>query len=131
MDRKLICLDTSILIDYFRKKNKRKTFFFELTKDYEFTVSVITKLEIFSGANDEQQEFWKQAFRRFQILPLGENEVDEATRIIKTLRSQNQIIELPDILIGATAKTHNLELATLNEKHFDRIKDLRLILRRV
>lgn len=31
MDRKIICLDTSILIEYFRKKDKNKSFLIELT----------------------------------------------------------------------------------------------------
>ena len=44
MDKKLICLDTSILIDYYRKKNKEKTKFVELSKSYKFAISVITKL---------------------------------------------------------------------------------------
>ena len=129
MDRTLICLDSSVLIDYFRKKNKRKTFFFELSLTYRFAVSVMTKLEIFCGATDEQQTFWKQVFAGFQILPLEEREIDEATCIIKTLRTRNQMIELPDILIGASAKMHKLELATLNPKHFKRIEDLDLLTR--
>jgi len=129
MDKKLICLDTSILLEYFRKKNKQKTFFFELARQYEFAVSVITKLEIFTGSTEEQRAFWIQIFHRFRMLPLGEMEVDEATTIIKTLRAQNQMIELPDIFIGATAKTHNLELATLNAKHFARINNLQLLLK--
>ena len=130
MDRKLICLDTSILIDYFRKQKKGNTFFFELANNYTFALSVMTKLEIFSGVTDEQQAFWQEVFHRCQILPLGEQEIDEATRIIKTLRSRNHIIELPDILIAATAKISNLELATLNKKHFERIDNLQLILRK-
>jgi predicted nucleic acid-binding protein len=129
MDRKLICLDSSVLIDYFRKKNKRKTFFFELSQQYRFAVSVMTKLEIFCGATDDQQAFWKQVFADFQILPLEEFEIDEATSIIKRLRRRNQMIELPDILIGATAKLHHLELATLNPKHFKRIEHLDLVTR--
>ena len=80
MDQKLICLDTSILIDYFRKQKKGRTFFFELAKDYAFALSVITKLEIFSGVTDEQQTFWQAVFRKCQILPLGEQEIDEASK---------------------------------------------------
>jgi predicted nucleic acid-binding protein len=86
MDRELICIDTSVLIDYFRRQDKRKTFFFKLSKDHDFAVSVMTKLEIFCGATEEQQEFWQQVFHRVHIFPLGEEEIDEATEIIKILR---------------------------------------------
>jgi tRNA(fMet)-specific endonuclease VapC len=37
------------------------------------------------------------------------------------------MIDLADILIGATAITHNIPIATLNEKHFNRIKALEII----
>jgi predicted nucleic acid-binding protein len=37
------------------------------------------------------------------------------------------MIEIPDMLIGATAKANNLKLATLNKKHFERIKNLEII----
>jgi predicted nucleic acid-binding protein len=38
------------------------------------------------------------------------------------------MIDLADILIGATALTHDIPLATLNRKHFERIKGLEIIL---
>lgn len=128
MDRKLICIDTSVLIDYFRKGNKRNSFLFELTETHTFAISVITKLEILNGSNEEQRAFWDKLFHRCEIIPLGDREVEKASSIIKKLKSQNKIIELPDILIGATAVTNNLELATLNKAHFERIDDLKLIL---
>lgn len=129
MVRHVICLDSSVLIDYFRKKNKRKTFFFELSQTYRFAVSVMTKLEILCGATEAQQLFWKQVFADFHMLPLGESEIDEAAHIIRQLRQRNQMIDLPDILIGATAKTHQLELATLNARHFMRIEHLDVLTR--
>lgn len=51
MDRQIICLDTSVLVEYFRKKDKSKSFFIELTFKYKFAISVITKLEILNGSN--------------------------------------------------------------------------------
>ena len=129
MAKPLICLDTSVLIDYFRKGNKRKTFFFKLAKDYRFAISVLTKFEILIGSNEEQRGFWEQLFSAFEIIPLDQEEVEIASEIIKKLKSQNKIIELPDILIGATALTHGLKLATLNEIHFRRIESLSLIIK--
>jgi predicted nucleic acid-binding protein len=42
MARRLICLDTSVLIDYFRKEKKERSFLFKLAKNYIFAISVIT-----------------------------------------------------------------------------------------
>ncbi len=127
MDAEIICLDTSILIDYFRKSKKEQTLFFDLSKSFCFAVSVITKLEIYSGATDEQKEFWNKLFAKMLILPINEQEINVAIDIIKTLRKENQIIDLADILIAATAITNHLKLSTLNIKHFNRIANLKLI----
>jgi len=37
------------------------------------------------------------------------------------------MIDLADILIGATALAYNIPIATLNTKHFDRIKGLDIV----
>jgi len=43
------------------------------------------------------------------------------------LKSKNKLIELSDLLIGATAKAYNLKVATLNVKHFENIDGIDLI----
>jgi tRNA(fMet)-specific endonuclease VapC len=43
------------------------------------------------------------------------------------LLKANKMIDLADILIGATAVTYNIPIATLNFKHFDRIEGLKII----
>ena len=67
MGKELICLDTSILIEYYRKKNKSETKFVQLSKNYSFAISVIAKFEILTGINENQQEFWEQVFRKVKI----------------------------------------------------------------
>jgi tRNA(fMet)-specific endonuclease VapC len=127
MDKELICLDTSILIDYFRKKNKEKTKFVSLSKKYKFAISVITKLEILTGINSYQSEFWKSIFEKIEIIPLKENEVEIAAQIIKDLRQKNKIIGLKDILIALSAISKRIKISTLNLKDFKRIDDLKII----
>ena len=52
MENQVICLDTSVLIDYFRKVIKSKSFFYELTNEFDlFAVSAITEYEIYYGSN--------------------------------------------------------------------------------
>ena len=59
MENELVCLDTSLLIDYFRKTNKANSHLFKLTQNYShFAVSVITQYEIYVGSNIEQDLFW-------------------------------------------------------------------------
>jgi len=127
MDQKIILLDTSILIDYYRKKNKANSKLVTLAKKYDFSISVITRLEILTGINKKQEDFWSNVFNEMKVLPLFENDVDIAANIIRTLRKENQIIGLKDILIASTALANDLSLATLNFKDFERIKGLYII----
>lgn len=124
----MICLDTSILIDFFRKEKKENSLFFRLTQQYRiFTVSVITEYEIFVGSNQEQQEFWENFFSRIVVLPFDSASSQMAVHIFKDLKAKNKLIEIPDIFIAATAMQNNLPLATTNLKHFDRIEGLDLV----
>jgi len=56
MARRIVLLDTSILIDYFRKKDKTKTMFYQLADDFdEYKISAVTEYEIYSGTNEDQK----------------------------------------------------------------------------
>lgn len=130
MERKVVCIDTSVIIDYYRKKNKSKTLFFELTKTYSiFVVSAITEYEIFIGnLNTEQEKFWTDFFERIIVLPLDSETVKFAVEIYRQLKSKNKLIDIPDILIAASAIKNNVSFATLNKKHFERIELLKELL---
>ena len=127
MDKDIVCLDTSILIDYYRKKNKTKTKFVQLSEKYNFAISVITKLEILTGINENQREFWTHVFEKIKILSLNQDDVEIAAQTIQTLRKRNKIIGLKDILIASTAIANDLPLSTLNLKDFKRIENIRII----
>ena len=59
MASKLILIDTSVLIDYYRKTDKaNSTLISLLRRGFTFAVSVITKYEIYSGATLNQINFW-------------------------------------------------------------------------
>ncbi len=124
----IVCLDTSVLIDYYRKKDKSKSLFYKLTKEYSlFAVSAITEYEIYSGSNPEQDKYWNDFFRLILVLPFDSDVNKIAVKESRALKVKNKSIEIPDLLIGATALKHKLKLATLNKKHFERLEDLELI----
>jgi tRNA(fMet)-specific endonuclease VapC len=131
MENQIICLDTSVLIDYFRKVNKSKSFFYELTKEYDlFAVSAITEYEIYYGSNADQDFYWNDFFNKIISLPYN-SEANRATiRIERDLRQKNRLIDKPDIMIAGTAIANSLKLATLNIKHFERVIGLELIRRK-
>lgn len=127
MAKEIIVADTSLFIDYFRKQKKEKTVLFLLSEKYEIIISVITKLEVMIGANNEQKVFWSNVFESVTIVGLQEFEIDIATDLLKQLKKENKLIGLSDVLIAATALSRSLKLSTLNTKLFERIEKLKLI----
>ncbi|HEY8929912.1 MAG TPA: type II toxin-antitoxin system VapC family toxin [Mucilaginibacter sp.] len=128
MENEIILLDTSILIDFYRKKIKEKSAFFHLTGKYNlFAVSIITEYEIMIGSDANRVDYWNGFFNRVTILPFDKAANDTAIEITKQLKASNKLIEVPDIFIAATAKANNLKIATLNKKHFERISGLEII----
>ena len=124
----MICLDTSVLIDFYRKKNKSKSFFYELTNRYQlFAVSAITAYEVYAGSSTVQDEFWDKFFQTISVLPFDNDINKTAIDIQRELKRDRKQIEIPDLFIGATAIQHGLKLATLNTRHFERIVGLQII----
>ena len=121
-------IDTSILIDFYRKTDKNNSVWIELVKQhYQFVISAITKYEIFSGASESQLKFWNEVLQAIIIIPFDEITVNHAVEINSALKRKRKQIALADLFIAASAVSHNLPFATLNRKHFDRIEGLMII----
>lgn len=129
MADKIILLDTSILIDYYRKTDKENTVWIKLIDEgYAFGVSVITKFEIFSGATSAQVDFWDSILKAITIFPFNETCVDTAVQLQQALKRKRKQLDFADLFIAATALTFEPPIATLNKKHFERVDNLSLIL---
>lgn len=124
----MVLIVTSVLIEYFRKQDKTKTFLYELAGNQsDIYVSAVTKFEIWVGNRPNQIAFWQSLFLSLKTIPFGDLEAEEAGNIQQTLIKTGQQIGISDVLIGATAIVHGLPVATLNTKHFARINGLTLI----
>lgn len=128
METRTVLLDSSIIIEYFRKEKKSKSILYQLSDKYRFCLSTITIFEIKIGLKTERQwNDYRTLTKAIEILPIDEFCVDEAVKIYHHLKEQNKLIELADLLIAATAITNSLPLATLNTRHFENIKNLELL----
>jgi predicted nucleic acid-binding protein len=131
MDEKmegLICIDSSVLIEYFRKKNKTETLFAKLSLQYSgFIIPAVVHFEIYSGSTPQQKIFWDNLFSDFLIIPFTASISNKAIFILKYLKIMSVTVVFKDLMIAASALSHNFPLATLNEKHFNKIKGLQLI----
>ena len=124
----LICLDTDVLINHKRSKIKDKTLLFRLTEQgYQFAVTTITVYELLRGNDSDEDNFWKDFFRRIVVLQFDYNSAEQASSIYRYLKTKGKLIPTEDILIAAITLQKGIPLATYNIKHFERIEGLRLI----
>lgn len=120
--------DTSILIDFFRKTDKTKSLLVSLARDgYSFCISAITEYEIYSGATSAQIPYWEEFLERVNVMPFDKLAAKTAVEIDKSLKAIRKQIDTADLFIAAIAMSNNMLFATLNKKHFERIKGLNLL----
>ncbi|QJD79784.1 type II toxin-antitoxin system VapC family toxin [Spirosoma rhododendri] len=128
MEDKLILVDTSILIDFFRKTDKSNSALISLVRrGYSYCISAVTEYEIYIGATPAQIDFWNGFLDRTTVLPFDKLTANVAVDLTRTLKQNRNLIDIADLFIAATAIANNLPCATLNRKHFERITGLRMV----
>ncbi len=95
----------------------------------ELAISLITYGEIYEGIYfgrdpKKHEQALLSFLRGVEVLPLNKSIMKRFARIRGNLRGIGQLIGHMDVLIAATAITHNLTLVTGNIKHFRRIPGL-------
>lgn len=128
-DKKLM-VDSTILIDYFRKTDKENSKLVAHFRNYEHLyISSVTEFEVVNGATKQHLQFWDGMLARFIILDFDSRAARQAASIVAQLKSKRKTIDKPDLFIAATAVINNLTLDTLNLKHFTHIESLNLLTR--
>jgi len=127
-------LDTSIIIDLLRKKDKARDFIASHADDVLIT-STICEAEIAVGVYREESS--KVALRKeqaeklfssfYQVVTFDRGQAIIAGRFKAELSRVGYLIDDLDILIAAAATSYNATLVTSNPKHFERIKNLQLL----
>ncbi|OGH36949.1 MAG: hypothetical protein A2905_01030 [Candidatus Levybacteria bacterium RIFCSPLOWO2_01_FULL_36_10] len=122
-----ILIDTSIIIDFLRQKDKSNTLLYYFGHhQYQLHASIISHTESYAGKSiwerKEAMEILEKLFLNIRILPLDEKISKKAGQI----SAENNNLEIVDAIIASTAIYHNLKLATLNVKDFKKIKDIHL-----
>ena len=126
-----ILIDTSIIIDHLRQKDKSKTLLYYFRHhQYQLYASIVTHTESYAGKSiwekTEAMEALEKLFSYIKILPLEKEISKKAGQISAT----NHNVEIIDAIIAATALSHKLELATLNIKDFEKINGLKLFIKK-
>ncbi|MFH1959452.1 MAG: PIN domain-containing protein [Patescibacteria group bacterium] len=120
-----ILIDTSVLIAFDRDNSKslQELIKLKFTQSAELYISPLTEYEYFIGVpkSKKAQERSLLRFKELERVSLSGNIGQLAASL-----SQKYGTDAFDALLAATAITENLQLATLNQKHFKIIKELKL-----
>ena len=125
-------LDTTILIDFLRGKDKAVNFINHLDKDLIFTTE-INVFELITGIYASKQDIKTHLEKvvsmlsNFIILPLDRKSTFKAAEIAGNLIKKGEKIQETDCLIAGICLSNGiLDIATENGKHFSKIKDIRV-----
>lgn len=122
-----LLLDTSIIIDFQRFKQKQNTWLYQLAdRGEDLYISIITHTELHAGAsiweNKSKKKELKTVLSNLTVLPLS-LEVSQMTGKIR----HDSGVKITDAIIAATALANKLPLATFDKKDFPRVKNLKLL----
>ncbi|MEO8735916.1 MAG: type II toxin-antitoxin system VapC family toxin [Edaphobacter sp.] len=126
-------LDTNVISQITKNRpNERVLRWLDDQQEEDLFLSVATLLEIRTGIElssvgkkrDELEHWLVHTLpERFdgRIVPVERYTADLTGRIIARSRTEGWEMGSMDALIGATAMVHDMGLATLNRKHFERL----------
>lgn len=126
-------LDTSVLVDIDRGNVDRKVQ--ALDEEGRHAISMVSVTELRLGVNlrydmgteayHEALEDLERLLARFEIIQVSRPVATAAADIIGTLTTRGeQLNDLHDVYIAATARTQQLPLLTGNVSHFERVDDV-------
>ncbi len=119
-------LDTNIIIALLLKNDRVTKFIVGLFQS-RFSISVVTRFEVFIGAHkhhemtDEATEIYLDCYDNVNV------DVDLVREAILLDRMNSKKMKFKDLIIAATAKFHNLTLITA-DKDFKKIEGLKTLI---
>lgn len=127
-------LDTSFIINFFKKGGSWGETLVELVKDNnQVAISVITYAELYCGVvRSNVLEKEKNKVESFledflvEIIPVTAEIAREYAILKRSVEETGAPLDDFDLLIGTTAKIKEATLVTDNIKHFERIKGLKI-----
>lgn len=126
----MVILDTSIIIDHLRQKENRDSCLITIVKDHPneiIAISIISIQELYEGGSTKdknKERYLIKILDPLEIIPYTEEVAKLAGKIARDL---NRPIELADAAIAASVILDQASLATLNQKDFRNINNLKIL----
>ena len=111
-----ILVDTDVLINFLRGKEKARDFLASVVSESVLYVSVMTVSELCAGALPHEAERTQALLDGLTVVDVTRDIAEKAGTYKRTTKSQR--LELMDCLIAATADATRAALATGNVNHY-------------
>ena len=123
-----VCVDTDIVVDYLRGKNKNQDILPNLLKKHEVCISPISVYELyFGGYYSGKLKPVEDVLSTLTPIEWGQEDSRNAAQIHVQLSKSGQTLHVKDILIAGPCISRSIPLITRNILHFKRIKGLKVI----
>jgi tRNA(fMet)-specific endonuclease VapC len=126
----IYCLDTDILIEYFRGSQSIKRRIENLADEDRVGLIWLTFYEFFKGifvsGKLDEEKFLQNMAETCIILETSFEAARIGGQIYAALKKQGKFINDADIMIASIVKAHDAVLVTNNEAHFSRIQGLHI-----
>ena len=126
----MVCVDSDVLIDFLRNKKDAINKFQEVKNSgQQLSTTSINVFELLVGTSrysSIEYDSIKNFLNNFLIYDFDFDSAEKASEIFSDLKSNGQMIQLPDIMIASIVLSNNESLLTRNTNHFEKIKGLDL-----
>jgi predicted nucleic acid-binding protein len=123
---KTALFDTNVLIDYLKGKPEATSLIEQcLIEGQVLICSLITKVELLSGARPGEEQILRDFLDAFDKIGLDDQIAEGAGRYMSMYRKSHGI-NTADAIIAASALVRGAVLYTLNDKHFP-MDDIKVI----
>ncbi|MGD0632143.1 MAG: type II toxin-antitoxin system VapC family toxin [Terracidiphilus sp.] len=114
-----IVLDTTVLIDALRNRNRRRSFLAGLAASgQELVTSTICVAEVYGGLCPGEEQATQALLAALEWIPVSPAIAERAGKMKADLRRQGQTRSIADMIVAATALESGLSVATDNRKDF-------------
>lgn len=125
MEKKLVLCDTNIIIEFYKGNGEIVEKLQKIGVENIFISSVTAAELVFGAINKKELKTIIADIAQLNLFPLNEIISEQFLKLMEQY-SLSHRLDIPDALIAATALVNDLELFTLNVKHFKYIHKLKL-----
>ena len=111
-----VLIDTDIIINFLRGKEKAKQFLLSLVDEAVICCSVISAAEIFAGMKEKEKPATTELIDSLHVIDINREIAEKAGEYKRFEKRQS--LELDDCFVAAAAFHENAVLATGNAKHY-------------